>query len=170
MCQLYLKALFLPSSLQPSFFLSLPFSTFLVPLVWSSLQFHVTTGFFSSSRWALICKVSTFLCVCVVWFVVVQSLFLIRPALTKLSLYCHIWALLGSRAFTGNLIQTLIVLKGWQTWLSLWLCCISPSFAVSALSWPVSAFLHSTTVSFVPWLSPRVWHKWRDVGMRGDLI
>lgn len=51
---------------------------------------------------ALICKVSTFLCVCVVWFVVVVSLFLIRPALTKPSLYCHIWALLGSGTFSES--------------------------------------------------------------------
>lgn len=46
-----------------------------------------------------------------VWNVVVESLFLIRPALAKLSLYCHIWALLGRGAFSGNLIQALIVFK-----------------------------------------------------------
>lgn len=99
---------------------------------------------------ALICKVSTFPCVCVVWFVVIGSLFLIRPTLTKLSLYCHIWALLGSRTYGVNLIQGLIVLNVWQTWLSFFflfavsfylslslsLSCISPSIPSHPLLFP----------------------------------
>ncbi len=108
----------------------------------SSLQFDVSTGLFPPCR-ALICKVSTFLCVCVVWFVVVENLFLIRPALTELSLYCHIWALLGSGTFRVNLIQTLIVLKGWQTWFSFWLCLLCLSIAHS---------LYSPSVSLAPLL------------------
>lgn len=39
---------------------------------------------------------------CVVWFVVVESLFLINAALTKLSLYYHIWVLLGGGTFLNE--------------------------------------------------------------------
>lgn len=106
----------------------------------------------------LICKVSTFLCVCVVWFVVVVSLFLIRPALTKPSLYCHIWALLGSGTFSES-----------HPDLNCFKRLADPLFSLALHSLLHPCF-HSTTDSFVPHFSLRVWHKWRDIGMRGDLI
>lgn len=84
-CPLYLKALFPSPSLHLSVFLSLSVHPLRTQWACSSLQFDVSTGFFFPPCRALICKVSTFLCVCVVWFVVVGSLFLIRSALTKLS-------------------------------------------------------------------------------------
>lgn len=118
---------------------------FHAPRVCSSLQFHVTRGFLCLPCRALICKVSTLLCVCVVGFVVIESLLLIKPALAKLSLLCHIRVLLGSGACRVNLFQALIVLKGWQTWLSLWLCCIALSSSRVSSSMPRRRplFLHS---------------------------
>lgn len=122
---------------------------FHAPRACSSLQFHVTRGFLCLPCRALICKVSTLLCVCVVWFVVVESLLLIKPALAKLSLLCHIRVLLGSGAHRVNLFQALIVLKDWQTWRSLWPSCISlcPPLFLSRVSSSVARrrplFLHS---------------------------